>query len=380
MSRSDFQWWMRKIHLWLSFSIGVVFLIASITGALLVYKWEISLWMNQNLYPEQIEQPVDYQEILSSLDDDYPDQQLHMLWWPYPSSPVYRAAVAPPDAEEWYYDGNQIWFDPNTGKEIGVDPETTTFLDTVNTIHVNLLAGEIGRYIVAISTAGTLIILITGVYLWWPGIRRFFSALWVHTDQGTFRFNYDLHNLMGMVSLPFILVMCLTGVFITWPTIGSYFYHGLFFSFPSGDVSSWNQVHGQYESEPPEGAENPEPAESDTFLSNARAAVSAEADIFYLTFPDEPDELVQVRLQKGTFPWPFGTTYRVYMDQYSGEVLYTINPEELNWPQALIKDYNFELHVGTAGGEPLRILYLISCLLAPALMVTGTIIWWLRSN
>lgn len=67
---------------------------------------------------------------------------------------------------------------------------------SIATLHVDLFAGELGRWIVIVASALSLLLQAGGVWLWWPS-----KSLAVRTNRGWWRMSYDLHNLIGVVSL-----------------------------------------------------------------------------------------------------------------------------------------------------------------------------------
>jgi uncharacterized iron-regulated membrane protein len=42
----------------------------------------------------------------------------------------------------------------------------------------------------------------TGLVVWWPGIRRLARGFRVRRGQGTYAFNHDLHNVIGLAAIP----------------------------------------------------------------------------------------------------------------------------------------------------------------------------------
>ncbi|MGE0812476.1 MAG: PepSY domain-containing protein [Vicinamibacterales bacterium] len=70
-------------------------------------------------------------------------------------------------------------------------------------LHMNLLAGRAGAWLVVAVTVVSLLLQVGGVYLWWPP-----KSLRLRTDRGWWRFSYDFHNWVGVVGL---LIMGLLG-------------------------------------------------------------------------------------------------------------------------------------------------------------------------
>lgn len=73
--------------------------------------------------------------------------------------------------------------------------------------HVNLYAGQIGRWTVVAASVATLLLQAGGLWLWWPA-----RSLRLRTDRGLWRFSYDAHNVTGVLALPMMALLAATGV------------------------------------------------------------------------------------------------------------------------------------------------------------------------
>lgn len=101
-------------------------------------------------------------------------------------------------------------------------------------------ASSVGKMIVGISTLLMVVILVSGLVIWWPRTRKALNnRLKVSCCKGWRRFWYDSHVALGFYSTLFLLVMALTG--LTW-SFGWYrsFAYGLF----GGNTSKQAQTHG----------------------------------------------------------------------------------------------------------------------------------------
>ncbi len=74
---------------------------------------------------------------------------------------------------------------------------------------------EWGKLIVGVSTLLFVVVVLSGIVLWWPRTKKALkNSLKIHTGKGNRHFWYDLHVAGGMYALIFLLVMALTG--LTW--------------------------------------------------------------------------------------------------------------------------------------------------------------------
>ena len=64
----------------------------------------------------------------------------------------------------------------------------------------------VGGLILAVTGVLLLLLAATGIVVWWPGLRRLARGLRVRRRQGSYAFNYDLHNVVGIAAVPFLLM------------------------------------------------------------------------------------------------------------------------------------------------------------------------------
>ena len=73
-------------------------------------------------------------------------------------------------------------------------------------LHDNLLAGETGRTVNGIAAILLLLLAITGAVIWWPGVRTWRRSLFVETQASWKRLNWNLHSVLGIWFLLFVLM------------------------------------------------------------------------------------------------------------------------------------------------------------------------------
>jgi uncharacterized iron-regulated membrane protein len=60
-----------------------------------------------------------------------------------------------------------------------------------------------------------IFLVISGIWIWWPGLRRFASGFVGAPWRGGYVRDLDLHKLVGIVAVPFLLLWGVTGA--AWP-------------------------------------------------------------------------------------------------------------------------------------------------------------------
>lgn len=90
-------------------------------------------------------------------------------------------------------------------------------VSTLLELHDDLLGGTTGRRINAAGAALVIILGLTGLAVWWPGISTWKRGLVVHRGVGWRRFVWDLHSMAGFWSSGFIVLFGLSGVYLANP-------------------------------------------------------------------------------------------------------------------------------------------------------------------
>lgn len=57
-----------------------------------------------------------------------------------------------------------------------------------------------------------LLLAVSGVWLWWPGVKHWVRGVRVRWRKGRYARDYDLHQVAGMIALPLLLVWAVTGM------------------------------------------------------------------------------------------------------------------------------------------------------------------------
>lgn len=360
--RISFRLWFRRVHLILSLVIGVIFAIIATSGSIITFRSDIDHW----LHPPAAWNGEDmgFTSAREQAMAARPDMRMQILWFPNENRPYYEAA---------YFDGKNEFvsyyrFHPADGRELP-QPETT-FLEWMTTFHVNLHLGEFGLWIVQHATLLALVLVLSGVALWWPGWKK--RKLWFKLRRRGGLLTYDLHRVLGIAATPVLLLCIVTGLAWAFPkTARSVVWGATGQSVPSAE----SELAWERPSTPPaEGVPIIEVSD-EQLLADAQKRAPDHAFVFYITYPIEPDENRQVRMQLGYDPYPFGEIYRYYYDRYDGELLGAEDPRLTPAPDAFLDTWTSPLHYGTWGGIATQFLYMLATIIPSVLGVTGWVLW-----
>jgi uncharacterized iron-regulated membrane protein len=209
--------WLRRalfqVHLWSGLTIGLYVLLISVTGSVLVYRNE--------LYRAATPPPIVSKASGPRLTDEQLTATALRL---YPGFSVANLHH-PPNPDEAVYvrmrRGDEIrnrLFDPRTGGDLGDSVSTGIWLvSKLLDLHDNLLAGEAGRKVNGLGALAVLILAISGMVIWWPGVKTWRRSLTLHRGVGWKRWNWHLHSMIGFWSLGFVLIFGLSGIYLAIP-------------------------------------------------------------------------------------------------------------------------------------------------------------------
>lgn len=108
-------------------------------------------------------------------------------------------------------DISQVFVSPE-GEVLGeLDPDRRIMAVTKR-IHSQLLIGEVGNRLVELAACWAIVMILSGLYLWWPRGRKLAGVVWPRIGAGKRAFWRDLHAVTGFWVSSLALVMLLSGL------------------------------------------------------------------------------------------------------------------------------------------------------------------------
>ncbi|HTF17922.1 MAG TPA: PepSY-associated TM helix domain-containing protein [Chryseolinea sp.] len=361
------KYWIGKAHLWLGLSSGLLIFVIAITGCLYAFQAEITDAIEPHRFVEAQNRPVLLPSVMKKIGEEaLPGKHMHAILYPTPG----RAAqvIYYNDDPLYYY---VVYLNPYTGKVIKVSDENATFFRFILDGHFYLwLPPEIGQPIVASISLVFLVMLISGIVLWWPknkvASNQRFSIKWSARWR---RKNYDLHNVLGFYSSAIALILALTGLVwgFQWFANGLHTVAGgeksLLFTEPVSDSTK------AYDREQPA---------IDVLYQRMRTE-NPTAKIIEVHIPVTRSSAIEVAINPDDETY-WQTDYR-YFDQ---NTLAELSVDHIYGKLAdnsagdnLIR-MNYDIHTGAVIGLPGKILAFCASLLVASLPVTGFYIWYGR--
>lgn len=201
-----------NLHLILSIIFAIPLLVVGVTGAILSYQHELEEIINLNAAKvEKTGEMLSAEKILQSFSEQTGVKQPARLVLPKSENEAVKIYANNSDA---------YLVDPYTAQIIGKD-YGVAFVRTVMSLHRNLglaltgnkAAGEVGKQIVGASTVAMIVLVISGVWLHFPRIKRKFTeAIKPNFRLKKYALFHNLHTSFGVLSAAIYLIICLTGL------------------------------------------------------------------------------------------------------------------------------------------------------------------------
>ena len=107
----------------------------------------------------------------------------------------------------------QVYVNPYTAEVLGKVRKDDMLMNIVKTIHGELLIGNVGSILVELAACWAIVLVITGLYLWWPrNANGLAGVLYPRLREGSRTFWRDLHAVTGIWISAFALFLLVTGL------------------------------------------------------------------------------------------------------------------------------------------------------------------------
>ena len=346
MSRKLFK----TIHLWLSVPFGLIITLMCLSGAVLIFERDFGHIGQADVNPQGRE-PLALDSILLSVSEQIPHNKKITGATTYPDdSHAYKVMLNKPAMAA-------VWVDQYTGKVIG-EYERAKIFKLASSAHRRLFGkskaegafgAKTGKLIIGITSIVTLLILLSGIVVWWPSKGSWRRKLSISTKHGSYRFWYDFHCVGGFLTSIILLLCVLTG--LSW-SFGWY----------------RTTLYSTFDSKPPK------PSLHKTAAENFPAWQSAYNGIKSVN-PDAEIRIYQGEVDVVAGGFGNQQAYKTYsFDSETGKITDIVPYSEKDRSNH-IKGWIYTLHVGSWAGWISKILYLICVLIGGLLPISGYYLW-----
>jgi uncharacterized iron-regulated membrane protein len=349
------------IHKWSSLVCTVFMLLLCITGLPLIFHHEIG-----HLLGTEVEAP----ELPPGTAPASLDRVIEVAKSRHPGKNPMFVSREPDDDRIWYVTLSDTPTSDTGLKQVAVDARTAEslaepkldegFIYVMFKLHVDMFAGLPGTLFLGFMGLLLLVAIISGVVLYGPFTRKLeFGTVRRQNSQWTKWL--DLHNLLGIVTVVWVVVVGFTGSINTLAD-------------PLIKLWQFDQVAemtAPYKGLPP-------PERFASVEQSLQAAVRREPDmkIGFIAFPGTSFSSTHhyTVFMRGNTPLTSRTLKPVLVDARSGEVT---DSREMPWYVTTLL-ISQPLHFGDYGGMPMQIVWALLDVITIVVLGSGLYLWFAR--
>lgn len=301
-----------------------------------------------------------------------------------------------------------VYVNTYTGQTLGSLPDRGTVMWTIRYIHSLKYFGTYTRYLIEIAAGWSILLVATGIYLWWPR-NQTGGVVTVRGTPAKRVFWRDTHAVTGIFVGVFIVFLAVTGMPWSgvWGAKVNEWANGNNFGYPAGvrvdvpmsgthlnDVAktSWSleqaqipQSGGHQSGEHDYGQHSgADAAAAPMHTSNAQRPIGIDNAIssfdklglkagYTVAVPTTPTGVYS----GSVYPDDLSRQRVVHLDQYTGEPLIDMSYADYG-PLGKGLEWGINVHMGQQYGLANQIILALACLGIVLLAVSGGVMWWKR--
>jgi uncharacterized iron-regulated membrane protein len=375
------------LHRWSSLVLGLALLAVTTSGAVLVYEPELSRMLQRDAWAEAGPAElslVDALGVVAAHDPEFVVQAVNSAHGTY--------------VAENYDTPRKVHVDPGSGTVLydsaaGNAGWGVWLLDLTRNLHAcgltcpeypghqAWLAAEVpgsqwagfdgaaitwGGLLLGVTAVLLLFLAVSGMWLWWPGVRRWAHGFRVRWRRGRYARDYDLHQVAGMLAVPLLLLWAVTGAGFEFGFVGDAWYAAL-----PGEAETAEFASAE--------GDGPDigPAVA---VAAAQRELGTTAPPVGLNLPaaDEPTATYTVWLSSGFDPYgrtDYPGDVGVDVDRRTGAAEITFGDPAAPLAAQLWEAWNYPTHTGWVVGPWWRLPWLVAGLSPLLLAATGVSTW-----
>ncbi|MFP3918378.1 PepSY domain-containing protein [Lysinibacillus telephonicus] len=369
------------------FYAGIIFapflIILAITGSIYLFKSQIENVIYQ-----------DYYEVNPQGDRITATEQIEEAKRLYPDSVVtkYRPGENDERSSEVSImtsdnESLTVFIDPYTGKSLGELNNADRIMDRIEEFHGELMAGTLGDRIVELAACWAIVLIVTGLFLWFPRKKKDLSGVLIpRFNKGKKIFRRDLHAVPAFWITAGMLFLIMTG--LPWSGFWGNQFQALVtntgFGYPPsvwiGDAPS-SIVQTKDIADVPWAAETLEVPKSEVQglipISIDEVVEIANSEgmhpSYTVIFPNDKEGVFTL----SAFPPKAQDEATIHIDQYTGAVLADYRYDNYGLIGKIVA-WGITLHKGTQFGLINQLISLLICLGIILVAVSGFYLWWKR--
>ncbi|MCG2462513.1 PepSY domain-containing protein [Flavobacteriaceae bacterium F89] len=342
----------KKIHLYVGLSCGIIASISGLTGSMYVWQPEITAALNPKLLRVDSINNISEEALLKTTLALYENQRdsVAKIFLPYREQQTISVT---------YLDGKTLYYHPENGMVLGYKSNSISFFEYLLNIHRTLGIPGFGKYIVGGSAVLFFLFLLTsGLLLWWKKYKFNFKK-GTKIKWKRKRIDYDVHKTLGILFFLPLIIMAFSGAYFTYNT----YYKGGFKWIDGFIVDTWTKekimVIGTLNTR--------------QILENPTKNYSLRA----IYFPKDSDEVYQFRYIKNRSIVPGLRETRELKLDHDGNVISDASFDKSPLSEKIAAQM-YPIHIGEIAGSFGRVLVFISGFVPVILFITGLRFYYFR--
>ena len=381
-------------HFYAGLFVAPVMILLALTGIIYLFKPQLD--------------PLLYDHLLNVTPAHHSlsaDEQLSRVQATYPQGHIsqYLPPVNPERSGQFVINNGgrelNVFINPYTGQVLGEQDAKLNLQAVARALHGELMIGTLGDRLVELAAGWGVVLVVSGLYLWWPRGQSAAGILWPRLNRRGRLLWRDFHAVTGFWGAALLLFMLISGM--TWTGFWGKQYADLWNRFP---VAMWNDVpksdiearslNNAARQTVPWAMENtPMPVSGAHAEHMAHAAHASGPAAPGIRLQDVVDTATAREVEPGysiTLPTTASGVFTIavfaddprndatlHVDQYTGTVL-----ADVRWQHygnvARATEMSVMLHEGKLFGSLNQIAILLVCLMILLSSVSGLVIWWKR--
>lgn len=357
-------------------------ILLSVTGGLYLFQKEIDGYWYRDLKTVAVRDhaPLPASQLLAAALAAQPGEAGRYTPPSTPSSAA-QVLIRAPDGERQI-----VHVDPYDARVLGTLPDKGTIMGVIRRLHSLDYVGPIANGAIEIAAGWTIMLVLTGLYLWWPRGRRA-GVITVRGTPSKRVFWRDVHAVGGCVLAVFILFLATTGMpwSLVWGGKVNQWANGSNFGYPAGvrvavPMSDEHLAHQGHTSWTMEQAKMPmssAPAFGGEAFGLDRAVAAFKqlglAPGYAIALPSGPHGVYT----GSVYPNDLSQQRVVHLDRYTGRVLLDMGYADYG-PLGKGLEWGINVHMGQEFGLANQIVLALACVGIVLFCVAAGTMWWMR--
>lgn len=285
-----------------------------------------------------------------------------------------------------------VYLDPARGQVTGERDPALQPTNLVRKVHGTLLGGEVGSHVVELIACWTLVMMATGVWLWWPRKWKARGVVVPRLGAGGRRMWRDLHAIPAIFNAVLVILLVLTG--LPWSAFWGAQFAKLgevvpfiapspnFHAPPQADPHAMHKMMAPADPKLPWTIRHATMPHGSGHGPNGIARVEALLPLLDRAHFGEGVRILYPQGPAGVFtvsyvPDKAEGQRTLYVDPGTGHVLGNVGWTDYS-PVAKVVEWGVMTHMGRQYGLANQLANLAVCLVLVGSVLAGVVLWWRR--